>query len=87
MHWVIALSLLRLKRLVADDALRAVCVMLHQRASDRKIGGVTDHIQWSVVVFNRQYGRLHQALLDTFKERWHSAFYGNFKVVLSNLER
>ena len=67
MHWMIAFSCLQLTKLIADDALCAFCVKLHQRTDDRKIAGVTDHMKRSVLICNRPYRRLHQAPLYTFK--------------------
>ena len=61
------LTWLQLTRLIADDALSAVCIVLHLRTADCKIAGVTDHIKWSVLACDRQYRRLHQDQLDTFE--------------------
>ena len=67
MHWIITLSCFQLTRLVAEDALCAICIKLHERTADRKIAGVKDHVEWSALICNLQNGRLHQALLDTLK--------------------
>ena len=67
LHWVIAFGWLQMTPLIADDALRAVCVILHQRTADCVIAGVTDHMEWSVLIYNRQDGQLRNALLENFK--------------------
>ena len=67
MHWIITLSCLQLTLLTTDDSLCAVCILVHQRAADCEIAGVTDHMEWYVLVCNLPSWRSNQALLDTFK--------------------
>ena len=67
MHWIITLSCLQLTLLTTDDSLCAVCIVVHQRAADCEIAGVTDHMEWYVLVCNLPSWRSNQALLDAFK--------------------
>ena len=67
MQWVITLSFLQLTRLVTDDALIAVCMLLHLTHRRLRNSSIIDHIEWSVLIFHLRYGRLNQALVDTSK--------------------
>ena len=64
MDRVVAFSWLELTRLIPDDALSAIVVDLHQRTADGKVAGIANHMEWFVLVGDRQDRRLHQTLFD-----------------------
>ena len=54
MSWIGALGCLLLKPLILNDAY-SILYYLYGEAN-WKIAGATDHLEWSVLVYNRQYG-------------------------------